>query len=116
MERDRFACRICKDESSTLNVHHCYYERGREPWDYPDASLLTLCENCHSLQREMIDDSSARFLKMLRRLGVCATDFDGFMASLLPCLGRSEPIGKELDAALLAIGVKDMQRREEPPK
>lgn len=47
MERDRWACTMCGSNASTLNVHHGYYERGIDPWDYDDASLTTLCENCH---------------------------------------------------------------------
>lgn len=47
MERDEFRCVICGDDASTLNVHHRWYEGGREPWDYPVESLVTLCESCH---------------------------------------------------------------------
>lgn len=47
MERDGFKCRLCTDTETTLNVHHIFYERGFEPWDYPDSSLFTVCEPCH---------------------------------------------------------------------
>jgi len=47
MERDHFACRWCRGDKETLNVHHLYYESGREPWDYPAEAFLTLCETCH---------------------------------------------------------------------
>lgn len=47
MGRDSFRCRLCGDAESTLNVHHIYYERGAEPWDYPESALVTVCENCH---------------------------------------------------------------------
>lgn len=47
MERDRFTCRLCSDTETTLNVHHLFYEKGADPWDYPDSSLLTVCEPCH---------------------------------------------------------------------
>lgn len=30
-----------------LNVHHKIYYRNRDLWDYPDDSLVTLCEDCH---------------------------------------------------------------------
>jgi hypothetical protein len=48
MQRDEFRCVQCKDAESTLNVHHVYYRRGRDPWDYPNYLLVTLCEDCHS--------------------------------------------------------------------
>ncbi len=47
MGRDTFTCRLCYDSESTLNVHHLFYDRGAEPWDYPEESLITLCESCH---------------------------------------------------------------------
>lgn len=47
MGRDKFSCRLCGDDKSTLNVHHLYYERGADPWDYHEQSLVTLCEACH---------------------------------------------------------------------
>ena len=62
MERDGFTCRDCTDDKSTLNVHHCYYERGLDPWDYPDEALLTLCELCHRTRhdvRSQLDKSLA---------------------------------------------------------
>jgi hypothetical protein len=49
LERDGFTCQDCGDKDSPLHVHHVYYVKGREPWDYPQFSLRTLCEECHSL-------------------------------------------------------------------
>lgn len=54
MERDGFACQLCGDEESTLNVHHGYYRRGAKPWEYPDETLHTLCEDCHDHEQERI--------------------------------------------------------------
>ena len=48
MERDGFLCTHCKIDGDTLNVHHSYYRSGRDPWDYPDESLITVCEKCHA--------------------------------------------------------------------
>jgi hypothetical protein len=33
-------------------VHHRIYISKKEPWDYPDDLLVTLCEGCHILERE----------------------------------------------------------------
>lgn len=30
-----------------LHVHHQYYIKGKEPWDYDDSALITLCVDCH---------------------------------------------------------------------
>lgn len=55
MERDGFACRDCLADKKTLNVHHSYYEKGRKPWEYPDESLSTLCEDCHRIRHEFLN-------------------------------------------------------------
>src|SRR5688572_4216327 len=51
-ERDEFTCQMCFDHESTLNVHHRYYEAGKDPWDYPAEALVTLCETCHEAETE----------------------------------------------------------------
>lgn len=62
LNRDEWACRICFDSKSTLHVHHRRYEYGKEPWDYPDEWLVTLCADCHEaegpLMREMLESIS----------------------------------------------------------
>lgn len=30
-----------------LHVHHKHYIKGKEPWDYDDSALITLCADCH---------------------------------------------------------------------
>lgn len=30
-------------------MHHSYYVAGRDPWQYPDWSLRTLCDICHEI-------------------------------------------------------------------
>jgi hypothetical protein len=30
-----------------LNVHHKYYQEDKLPWEYPDHSLETYCQQCH---------------------------------------------------------------------
>lgn len=50
MQRDEFSCRVCSSKEKTLNVHHSYYVKGRQPWEYPTFSLVTWCEDCHERQ------------------------------------------------------------------
>ncbi len=47
LQRDDFSCRKCGDKSSTLHIHHKYYTKDVEPWDYKDDCFITLCETCH---------------------------------------------------------------------
>lgn len=46
LQRDDWACQCCRDKASTLQVHHKQYHGN--PWDAPDDSLETLCEECHA--------------------------------------------------------------------
>ena len=46
-QRDQWTCKWCKSKDRTLNVHHHWYNRQWEPWEYPDHLLVTLCEECH---------------------------------------------------------------------
>lgn len=42
-----FACQDCGSTEDTLHVHHPYYEKNKEPWDYDEDVLMCVCENCH---------------------------------------------------------------------
>lgn len=44
---DGFQCRDCGSKDNTLHVHHLYYEKGKNPWEYDFDVLITLCERCH---------------------------------------------------------------------
>ena len=55
MQRDGFACRDCGDEKSTLQVHHCHYEKGG-PWMTDERFLLTLCGDCHEKRGDLESD------------------------------------------------------------
>jgi 5-methylcytosine-specific restriction endonuclease McrA len=80
MERDGFACKSCgaEGEGVTLNVHHAYYESGKDPWDYPDNTLVTWCETCHKERHELQ-------INMLRRLsGIPLDDYRTICLRPLP--------------------------------
>lgn len=60
MQRDGFKCRDCGSADKTLQVHHCFYEKG-DPWNTGDEFLLTLCGECHEGRQE-IEDGCRRAL------------------------------------------------------
>jgi 5-methylcytosine-specific restriction endonuclease McrA len=47
LQRDNFTCCVCESNTKTLHVHHTFYAKGMMPWEYPDKTLLTVCEDCH---------------------------------------------------------------------
>jgi len=47
LKRDGYKCTVC-GSSKNLRVHHTFYYKNHiKPWEYPDKSLLTLCNDCH---------------------------------------------------------------------
>lgn len=50
--RDKFTCQICLSTEKTLHVHHKSYLKGKEPWDYDDYNLVTVCLDCHKLHHD----------------------------------------------------------------
>ena len=65
LERDEWTCQICYDSESTLVVHHRKYLPNTEPWDYPNDLLVTLCEDCHELERELRPEYEELLLDVL---------------------------------------------------
>jgi hypothetical protein len=61
LQRDEFTCRECGDKEKMLHVHHKYYENGKEPWDYEDSSLITLCKDCHENETISMKEAIALF-------------------------------------------------------
>lgn len=56
LKRDNYKCTVCGSENN-LQVHHTYYIRGHELWQYPNDCFLTLCISCHyqyHLEHELI--------------------------------------------------------------
>lgn len=50
MQRDGFKCQECGTTDEKLHVHHQYYVGRRDPWQYPNSCLQTLCETCHAFK------------------------------------------------------------------
>jgi hypothetical protein len=69
LERDQFMCRHCQDDKNTLHVHHRYYEKGKDPWEYDERSLVTLCAGCHKAEEEQRNAQWGLMEKSMRRAG-----------------------------------------------
>lgn len=42
-------------KNPTLHVHHRFYLRGVNPWDYPDFAYVVLCEACHETSQTLME-------------------------------------------------------------
>jgi len=55
LKRDNFCCQACFESKKTLHVHHIVYGSKKDPWDYDESDLITLCEECHKLWHLIFD-------------------------------------------------------------
>ena len=47
LSSDNFTCQWCGENEKTLHVHHFYYNKSMNPWEYAVGDLITLCSDCH---------------------------------------------------------------------
>jgi hypothetical protein len=72
--RDEFTCRRCFSDDDILNAHHLCYLYGREPWEYSDEDLTTLCQPCHKvvyrfdLPKEEINNPWITYERMKKKI------------------------------------------------
>jgi len=77
LERDNFECKICNDKETTLHAHHIVYLKNKEPWDYPNELLFTICKNCHGRIKEKNIDYVGSLISHVLQYGI--TDYAIFM-------------------------------------
>ena len=105
MERDEFTCQFCFDSESTLNVHHRDYQRGKDPWDYPENWLVTLCETCHRDESESRPDEEKSLLNTLRVKGYTASHLNELLIAFHNSPDAWDPM---VSALAWAIESKDV--------
>jgi hypothetical protein len=109
LQRDGFNCCICGDENSTLHVHHRYYINGRDPWDYDDNILTTLCDGCHTFEHEC-EYSANNLINILKYSGFYNSDIEELAKVFLQI---RTPYPKEVFvAALSKIFTNDVHTHE----
>jgi len=59
-------CQICGSKEKELHVHHSYYEKNKEPWEYDKNVMIAICDECHAKFHDKVDDNNE--LKELEKL------------------------------------------------
>lgn len=121
MERDGFACRKCAAKDKTLHVHHHYYTKGAEPWEYDDEVFVTLCDDCHG----QIEKASQQMKLAVGNLMVsnvcslkCAVEAIAFMGNVRRHYFSVEQFNdgfsflKHIGACAVSEKVRDNERSE----
>lgn len=77
LQRDNFTCQICGSTEKTLHVHHLCYKKDAKIWDYPDKTLITLCEDCHRIEHEMRSENDNSITSLIHDLSISGfTNFE----------------------------------------
>lgn len=82
MQRDSFQCSECGADDKTLNVHHVYYTRGADVWDYPGHALKTLCNECHEAEHSIADISERALIDALKHVGIMSSQIGAIAFSI----------------------------------
>lgn len=75
LERDDFSCRSCGSDAKELHVHHLIYLKGKEPWEYKNEHLVTLCKKCHENENEFSKISQDKLIQMFVEKGFIGDSF-----------------------------------------
>lgn len=67
---DNYTCQICGRRDKVVHVHHHFYIEGRHIWEYPDETLVTLCEDCHAKEHKFDNKLIIEAIENARKVGV----------------------------------------------
>lgn len=81
MQRDEFACRFCGDKTEELHIHHTLYIAGKEPWEYDEKYLITVCHACHE-DEEKMKEVDGLLISMLSQTGLSRRQLFALSVSL----------------------------------
>ena len=102
LNRDKFTCQSCGDNTKTLHVHHQLYQRNFDPWDYDDRMLLTLCEDCHQSE-ESWKSNDNDFIEMMLSFSFTRCQINDFVLILWDHLYNKKDRRKALDELMEKI-------------
>ncbi len=66
----QFRCEDCGRDDLTLHVHHCAYMTGKEPWEYDNSLLMSVCPKHHKERQELEDALRVEMGRITRFLSI----------------------------------------------
>jgi 5-methylcytosine-specific restriction endonuclease McrA len=60
LQLSNFTCEWCGETEKTLHVHHFFYKKGANPWEYDNCDLVSICEDCHYIHHSKVITSQAK--------------------------------------------------------
>ena len=102
-ERDGFACRRCGRGDEELHAHHLVYRRDREPWEYEQEEILTLCNSCHEIEHRDGDDAWRIVRSVAAHRGALGGTIYGLADALAAAPPLSDPEWSALYSCISAI-------------
>lgn len=83
MSRDNFTCVSCRSTDKTLHVHHqLYINDGRDPWEYHNLLLVTLCYECHE-KEEREKERTTEYIEYFLSNSVLRADLHTLLLALV---------------------------------
>lgn len=65
-----FVCEDCGRRDQPLEIHHCYYIRGLDPWKYSGDLLMCLCDVCHEFRQGREEAMHVSLGQVLRQISI----------------------------------------------
>lgn len=113
MGRDKFTCTDCGENDKQLHVHHLHYIRGREPWNYPDNLLITLCEECHKEYEKHSRNIGDTLIEELAIAGMTAEDISDIIVSVHNIMLGDDYRSKSFGAKIAVLIFDEMILRKD---
>ncbi len=117
LEDREWKCQMCCDKSKTLHVHHAYYSRKQMPWEYEDWAYLALCEDCHEIIQDAMEEAHrvlAIHPHLISAIDSASKQFsqESLAAALLVACNSFQEISREaFDSGMMAQQSQDAIRK-----
>jgi hypothetical protein len=89
-------CENPKDKPQ-LHVHHRFYKRKTDPWDYPSFTYQVLCEVCHEKEQKYMEDAhqflarSPSSVYALSKMAPATQEYQDMFSDVVWALASGQP-------------------------